>query len=90
MMDVKLNYYYLCKQSITYPYFRGIRVLPEFDAPAHASAGWQFGPETDQGKLVICDVKEWDDGKTTLAAEPNAGQLNPLNKHVYAVSPEKE
>jgi len=63
----------------------GIRVLAEFDAPAHASSGWQFGPESDMGELVVCDRQDWDDGDVKLAAEPNAGQLNPLNTHVYAV-----
>ena len=33
---------------------RGVLLLPELDAPAHAAFGWQFGPEADLGNLATC------------------------------------
>jgi hypothetical protein len=51
-------------------------VLPEFDIPAHASFGWDWGKEA-KGKdknLVLCKQKEWADGNWTLAAEPPSGK----------------
>ena len=69
-----------------YAYLRGVILLPEFDAPAHASFGWQWGQLKGMGNLVVCQQKEWADGNWSLAAEPPAGQLNPLNANVYDVS----
>ena len=34
---------------------RGIRVIPELDAPAHAGAGWNFGEKAGKGKLTLCN-----------------------------------
>lgn len=42
------------RDVVTYGHLRGVQVLPEFDAPAHASMGWQFGKEkgiNKNGKL---------------------------------------
>ena len=38
--------------------FRGVRVLPEFDAPAHVGNGWQFGESEGKGKLAVCVNQE--------------------------------
>lgn len=73
------------KDIVSYGYQRGILVLPEFDAPAHAVAGWQWGKEAGLGDLVVCDQKMWANSSTKLAASPNAGQLNPINDNVYQV-----
>ena len=37
---------------------RGVRVLPEFDAPAHVGNGWQFGESEGKGKLAVCVNQE--------------------------------
>ena len=42
----------------TKPFFRGVRVLPEFDAPAHVGNGWQFGESEGKGKLAVCVNQE--------------------------------
>ena len=74
------------RSVVSYAHQRGILVLPEFDSPGHAVAGWQeWGPETGLGELVVCNKKEWANETIRLAASPNSGQLNPLNEHVYEV-----
>ena len=37
---------------VSFAHERGVIVLPEFDAPAHAAAGWQWGEEEGKGKMV--------------------------------------
>ncbi|XP_028167865.1 chitooligosaccharidolytic beta-N-acetylglucosaminidase isoform X2 [Ostrinia furnacalis] len=53
---------------------RGVRVLPEFDAPAHVGEGWQ---DTD---LTVCFKAEpWK----SYCVEPPCGQLNPTKDELY-------
>ncbi|KAF0709536.1 hypothetical protein As57867_005869, partial [Aphanomyces stellatus] len=53
---------------------------PELDAPAHAGAGWQWGPTDDLGDLTLCyGQNPW----TEYCLEPPCGQLNPLNENLY-------
>ncbi|XP_048480304.1 chitooligosaccharidolytic beta-N-acetylglucosaminidase isoform X2 [Plutella xylostella] len=55
---------------------RGVRVLPEFDAPAHVGEGWQ---NTD---LTVCFKAEpW----SSYCVEPPCGQLNPTKDELYDV-----
>lgn len=61
---------------------RGIRILPEFDQPAHAGNGWQWGEAAGLGKMAFCvNQKPWE----LYCVEPPCGQLNPLNDNTYDV-----
>lgn len=62
---------------VGYARARGIRVIPELDMPAHASAGWkQVDPS-----LVSCADSFW----VNTAGEPGPGQLEILNNKTYEV-----
>lgn len=68
------------KEIVEYAKLRGVRVLPEFDAPAHVGNGWQFGEKEGKGRLAVCVNQEpWQD----YCVEPPCGQLNPVNPNVY-------
>ncbi|PSN43909.1 Chitooligosaccharidolytic beta-N-acetylglucosaminidase [Blattella germanica] len=57
---------------------RGVRVVPEFDAPAHVGEGWQWaGPNV----TVCVNAQPW----TKYCVEPPCGQLNPTNDTVYEI-----
>ncbi|TRY78500.1 hypothetical protein TCAL_11061 [Tigriopus californicus] len=79
----KLYYKEDVQGIVEYARQRGVMVLPEFDAPAHASAGWNWGTEHQESQLVLCQQKKWADRDGSLAAEPPSGQLNPTNPQVY-------
>ena len=78
---------------VVYARIRGVFVLPELDAPAHAGYGWDWGASKDLGNLTTCMSKtgRWTQFDPTinknisLSAEPPSGQLNPLNENVYKV-----
>ncbi|CAK1601338.1 unnamed protein product [Parnassius mnemosyne] len=64
----------IIKEIVEYGLVRGVRVLPEFDAPAHVGEGWQ---DTD---LTVCFKAEpW----SSLCVEPPCGQLNPTREELY-------
>ncbi|MCL4145316.1 UNVERIFIED_CONTAM: hypothetical protein GTU68_064569, partial [Idotea baltica] len=42
------------KDLILYARLRGIRILPEIDAPAQVGNGWQWGEAEGLGSLVVC------------------------------------
>lgn len=70
------------REIISYAKVRGVRVLPEFDAPAHVGNGWQFGEKEGLGRLAVCVNQEpWQD----YCVEPPCGQLNPANENIYEV-----
>ncbi|CAG5095698.1 Similar to fdl: Probable beta-hexosaminidase fdl (Drosophila melanogaster) [Cotesia congregata] len=70
------------KDLVDYAKIRGIRIIVEIDSPAHAGAGWQWGPEHGLGELALCvDQEPW----SSYCGEPNCGQLNPINKHTYKI-----
>ena len=67
---------------VRYATARGIRVMPEFDQPAHCGHGWQWGPKQNKGSMAVCVGQEpWQ----SACVEPPCGQLNPLNDNVYEV-----
>ena len=67
---------------VDYAAVRGVRVMPEFDQPAHCGNGWQWGPKQGKGRMASCVNQDpW----TSYCVEPPCGQLNPLNDHVYEV-----
>lgn len=70
------------RMLIKYAQVRGIRVVIEIDAPAHAGNGWQWGKEYGFGDLAVC-VNEYP--WRPLCIEPPCGQLNPANPSMYRV-----
>lgn len=70
------------RELVRYAMVRGVKIIPEFDSPAHAGAGWQWGPRYGMGELVLCfDKQPWDE----YCAEPPCGVLNPVNDNTYKV-----
>ena len=60
--------------KVEYARVRGVKIVPEFDAPAHVGNGWQYAEEKhpEWGRLAVCVNKEdWQD----FAVEPPAGQV---------------
>ncbi|RLN34859.1 beta-hexosaminidase 2 [Panicum miliaceum] len=71
------------KRIVEFAMSRGVRVVPEIDSPGH-TASWA-GAYPD---AVSCAGQFWlpgGDWNDRLAAEPGAGQLNPLAPKTYEV-----
>jgi hexosaminidase len=67
---------------IKYAKYRGVRVILELDAPAHAGHGFNWGPDYGLGNLAVCvDNQPW----RKSCIQPNCGQLNPANENLYSV-----
>ena len=63
-----------------YARVRGVKVLPEFDAPAHVGNGWQFAEDKhpEWGRLAVCVNKEpWQQ----FCVEPPCGQVSKVILH---------
>jgi len=70
------------RDIVEYGRIRGIRVLPEFDAPAHVGNGFQWGKMHGLGELAVCVNQEpWQ----SYCVEPPCGQLNIANEKMYEV-----
>ncbi|XP_066395085.1 beta-hexosaminidase 2-like isoform X2 [Miscanthus floridulus] len=71
------------KRIVEFAMSRGVRVVPEIDSPGHTASWAGAYPEA-----VTCAGKFWlpdGDWNRRLAAEPGAGQLNPLAPKTYEV-----
>uniref|UniRef100_A0A1B0FDX0 beta-N-acetylhexosaminidase n=1 Tax=Glossina morsitans morsitans TaxID=37546 RepID=A0A1B0FDX0_GLOMM len=61
---------------------RGIQIITEIDAPAHAGNGWDWGPKKGLGNLSLCiNQQPW----TKFCGQPPCGQLNPKNNNTLLV-----
>jgi len=70
------------KRLVKFGLANGVRVLPEFDQPAHCGEGWQWGPSKGLGNLAVCvNQQPWE----SYCSEPPCGQLNPTNENLYDV-----
>ncbi|KAI9581619.1 hypothetical protein GQX74_012944 [Glossina fuscipes] len=63
-------------QIVEYGRARGIRVMPEFDAPAHVGEGWQH-----KNMTACFKAKPWQN----YCVEPPCGQLDPTVDDMYSV-----
>lgn len=70
------------KDIVNFAQVRGIQIIPEIDAPAHAGNGWQWGPSKGMGELSLCiNQQPWN----AFCGEPPCGQLNPKNNNTFMV-----
>lgn len=70
------------KEVVEYARVRGIQIITEIDAPAHAGNGWDWGPKHGMGELSLCiNQQPWN----FYCGEPPCGQLNPKNNNTYLV-----
>ena len=62
------------RELVEYARVRGVKVVPELDAPAHVGNGWQFAEmkHPEWGRLAVCvNQEEWQD----YCVEPPCGQV---------------
>ncbi|XP_058837708.1 probable beta-hexosaminidase fdl isoform X2 [Topomyia yanbarensis] len=70
------------KEIVNFAKVRGIQIIPEIDAPAHAGNGWDWGPKHNMGELSLCiNQQPW----SYYCGEPPCGQLNPKNNNTYLI-----
>ncbi|XP_053612207.1 chitooligosaccharidolytic beta-N-acetylglucosaminidase isoform X2 [Plodia interpunctella] len=62
------------REVVEYALVRGVRVIPEFDAPAHVGEGWQ-----DSNLTVCFKAEPW----RNYCVEPPCGQFNPIKDELY-------
>lgn len=64
------------KDIVEYGRIRGVRVVPEFDQPAHVGEGWQ-----NTGLTACFNYQPWQ----KYCVEPPCGQLDPTKDKLYDV-----
>lgn len=64
------------KEIVQYARARGVRVIPEFDAPAHVGEGWQ-----NTGLTACFNYQPWQ----KYCVEPPCGQLDPTKDQLYDI-----
>ncbi|XP_055610390.1 probable beta-hexosaminidase fdl isoform X2 [Uranotaenia lowii] len=70
------------REIVEFAKVRGIQVIPEIDAPAHAGNGWDWGPKHNLGELSLCiNQQPW----SYYCGEPPCGQLNPKNNNTFLI-----
>lgn len=80
--DRKIYTHQDVRKIVEHGKLRGVRVLPEFDQPAHVGNGWQWGEMHGLGQLAVCVNREpWQ----MYCVEPPCGQLNVVNKEIYPI-----
>ena len=70
------------RHLVEYARTRGVKVLPEFDAPAHVGNGWQYAEKNhpEWGKLAVCaNQEEWQD----FCVEPPCGQVREFYSYIW-------
>ncbi|KAL7287498.1 hypothetical protein TKK_0018332 [Trichogramma kaykai] len=65
-------------EIVRFGLLRGVRVLPELDAPAHVGEGWQW---VGDNATVCFKAEPWQ----RYCVEPPCGQLNPTSERVYEI-----
>ncbi|RZC38328.1 beta-N-acetylglucosaminidase NAG2, partial [Asbolus verrucosus] len=70
------------KELLSYAKLRGVRIIIEIDAPAHAGNGWQWGPQAGLGDLAVCINQQ---PFRSYCIESPCGQLNPVNPNLYTI-----
>jgi len=69
-------------ELVRYARVRGVRIVPELDAPAHVGNGWQWAEKEGRGRMAVCVNQEpWQQ----YCVQPPCGQLNPLHEGMYNV-----
>lgn len=66
------------KKIVDYARIRGIRIVPEFDAPAHVGEGW---PALGEDLVTCFKWLPWE----SYCVEPPCGQFDPTNNRVYEI-----
>ncbi|CEP13194.1 hypothetical protein [Parasitella parasitica] len=71
------------KKIVKHAHKRGVRVIPEIDMPAHTGS-WALSHKniTTCSGVYYLPGEDWSE---RLAAEPGAGQLNPIKNETYEV-----
>ncbi|XP_045139187.1 chitooligosaccharidolytic beta-N-acetylglucosaminidase-like isoform X2 [Portunus trituberculatus] len=70
------------RDLVQYARVRGVRLLPELDAPAHVANGWQWAEKEGLGRLAVCVNQEpWQE----FCVGPPCGQLNLANPAIYDI-----
>jgi hexosaminidase len=73
------------RHVVQYGYFRGVRVVPEIDMPAHANSGWR---RVHPG-IITCADSFWngygDDWDLHTAVQPTPGHLDILHPETLKV-----